>query len=85
MDRITSTELQRDFGRVLSNAKRKPIMVTSRGRDEVVILDVSEYERLKIQALQTAIDEGLASGEPTALDMNEIKQAARHEAGLNAE
>ena len=85
MDRITSTELQRDFGRVLSNAKRKPIMVTSRGRDEVVILDASEYESLKIQALQAAIDEGLASGEPTALDMKEIKQAARHQAGFNAE
>lgn len=85
MDRITSTELQRDFGRVLSDAKRKPITVTSRGRDEVVILDVSEYERLKIQALQAAIDEGLASGEPSALDMDEIKQEARHQAGSNAE
>jgi prevent-host-death family protein len=47
MDRITSTDFQRDFGRTISNAKRKPITVTSRGRDEVVVVDAEEFEMIK--------------------------------------
>ncbi len=47
MDRITSTDFQRDFRRTVSNAKRKPITVTSRGLDEVVLVDAEEFERLR--------------------------------------
>ena len=47
MDRITSTEFQRDFGRSISNAKRKPVTITSRDRDEVVVVDAEEFEMIK--------------------------------------
>ncbi len=34
MDRVTSTEFQREFSRTMSNAKRHPVTITNRGRDE---------------------------------------------------
>lgn len=36
----------------------------------------------KLQALQQAVTEGIESGEPTPLDMDEIKKKARIRAGL---
>ena len=47
MKHVSSTELQRDIGRVLSEAKREPFTITYHGRPELVICDVDEYERLK--------------------------------------
>lgn len=47
MERITSTVFQRDIGRTMSQAKRSPIVITNHGRDELVILEASEFERLK--------------------------------------
>lgn len=47
MERITSTVFQRDLGRTMSQAKRSPITITNHGRDELVILEASEFERLK--------------------------------------
>jgi len=47
MDRISSTKFQCEFGRFLSHAKRDPVTITSHGRDEWVVLDAVEFERLK--------------------------------------
>ena len=47
MQRITSTEFQRQFGAALAAAKRGPVTVTTQGREDVVVLDAAEYTRLK--------------------------------------
>ena len=38
MQRITSTEFQRQFGAALAAAKRGPVTVTTQGREDVVAL-----------------------------------------------
>ncbi len=47
MEKVTAAELQRQFGRLRNLAQRKPVMVTSHGRDDVVLLSAHEYARLK--------------------------------------
>lgn len=47
MEHVTSTELQRKLGEVISHAKREPVTITSHGREEVVICDVEYFNRLK--------------------------------------
>ncbi len=47
MQRITSREFQRNFGRFQDEALRKPLSITRNGRDRLVLLSVDEYERLK--------------------------------------
>lgn len=44
---------------------------------------LEEHEQ-KMQALRQALIDGEESGEATALDMQDIKRAARKKAGLNA-
>ena len=82
---MTSTDLQRKLGQVISKAKREPVMVTSRGRAELVIVDASEYGRLKeieeqkFQALQSAITKGLESSIDENFNMSEIQRALDNE------
>lgn len=47
MQRITSTEFQRQFGEALATAKHEPVTITTRGRADLVVLDFAEYTRLK--------------------------------------
>ena len=85
MEQVTSTDLQRKLGQVISKAKREPVMVTSRGRPELVIVDASEYGRLKeieeqkFQALQSAITKGLESSIDENFNMSEIQRALDNE------
>ncbi len=51
-------------------------------RDSLRLLEEREkLERAKLEALRAAINEGLDSGSAEALDMAEIKAAARRERG----
>jgi PHD/YefM family antitoxin component YafN of YafNO toxin-antitoxin module len=45
--RVAASEFQKAFGRYSVLAKRQPLTVTTHGRDELVVLDVAEFERLK--------------------------------------
>ena len=45
--RVTASEFQKEYGRYASLAKRQAIIVTNHGRDELVVLDAHEYERLR--------------------------------------
>lgn len=47
MQQVTSTELGRKLGEIISQAKRSPVTVTSHGREEVVICDAEYFNRLK--------------------------------------
>lgn len=54
MEQITSTDLQRKLGEVMSKAKREPITITSRGREELIICNVEEFKRLQLLAERKA-------------------------------
>ena len=47
MLRISSAELQRQFGLYSEKAQREPVTVTRHGRDSVVLMSIADYERLK--------------------------------------
>jgi PHD/YefM family antitoxin component YafN of YafNO toxin-antitoxin module len=45
--RVTASEFQKEYGKYSSLAKRQAVMITNHGRDELVVLDAQEYERLQ--------------------------------------
>lgn len=47
MVRVTSGELQRQWGRIQDLAIAEPVTVTCNGRDRMVLLSSDEYRRLK--------------------------------------
>lgn len=47
MVRISSGELQRQWGRIQDIAIAEPVTVTCNGRDRMVLLSSDEYRRLK--------------------------------------
>lgn len=46
-NKITAAEFQNNSCRYMDAAKNKPVVVTRYGRDEIVLLSASEYERLR--------------------------------------
>ncbi len=47
MASITSAAFQRGFGRYREVAQREPVVITSHGRESLVLLSAEEYRRLK--------------------------------------
>jgi len=45
--KISAAEFQNNFGRYADAARQAPVVVTRYGRDELVVLSVGEYERLR--------------------------------------
>lgn len=45
--RVSASDFQKEYGRYASLAKRQAVTVTNHGRDELVVLDAAEYERLR--------------------------------------
>jgi len=83
MKTITATEAQNNFGDLLMNAQSEPISITRNGKEKGVLLSSKEYQAIKLQLLQQAITEGLESGQPSPLDMKDIKNKARKKIGLD--
>ncbi|MDB6084123.1 MAG: Phd/YefM family antitoxin [Gammaproteobacteria bacterium] len=55
MARVPASQFQREFGRLRGVAHREAVMVTSHGRDDVVLLAAEEYRRLrKLEAVDAA-------------------------------
>ena len=46
MIQISANEIKQNFGRVLENAQREPIVIQRYNRDAAVLLSMSEYEKL---------------------------------------
>lgn len=44
---ITSTEAQNQFGKLIEDAQKEPVMIQKNGRDQVVIISASEYAYLQ--------------------------------------
>jgi hypothetical protein len=47
MEKITSGECQRQWGRVQDLAIAAPVGITCNGRDRLVLMSMEEYSRLK--------------------------------------
>lgn len=59
---IPSTEAKTRFGALLDAAQRTPVTIEKKGRAVAVVISGSEYEayqKLKLQALQNDLSEGL--------------------------
>ena len=46
MTRVSATEYSRKVGLFQSIAQREPVMITSHGREETVLISAEEYRRL---------------------------------------
>ena len=47
MVRVSAGELQKQFGTYSEKAQREPVTITKHGRDSLVLISASAYERLK--------------------------------------
>jgi prevent-host-death family protein len=80
MARVPASEFQREFGRLRGVAHREAVIVTSHGRDDVVLLSVEEYQRLRSLDRRAMQVSELTDEELAALDKVEIPtEAARYD------
>lgn len=84
MEVYTSTDAQRVFGEVLMKSQREPVRITRNNKPVAVVVSEDDYQKFKHQALQQAITDGIESGEPSPLNMTDIKNKARQKMGLDA-
>ena len=68
--KISAAEFQNNFGRYIDAAKQAPVVVTRDGRDELVVLSVAEYERLRASFRQVVV-----LNETTSYEAAELFQA----------
>ena len=74
MQRVTSRDFQRNFGRFQDEALRAPLSITRNGRERLVLLSVEEYARLKrrdrealfVEELSETDIEAIRRAEPSA-------------------
>ncbi len=52
---ITSTEAQNQFGKLIEDAQKEPVMIQKNGRDQVVIISAEEYEAIKVKAVSNPL------------------------------
>jgi prevent-host-death family protein len=67
MTTATSAEFQKEFGRFRTIAQREPVVITNHGRDDLVVLSVHEYQRLKRRDREV-----LAASEFSAVDLKAL-------------
>lgn len=79
MARVPASEFQREFGRLRGVAHREAVIVTSHGRDDVVLVSAEEYQRLRRLDRRARHASELSQEEIAALDVVEIPdEAARY-------
>ena len=47
MQKITSGEFQKEFGRYRTEAHKGPVIITNHGRDDLALISADEYKRLR--------------------------------------
>ena len=77
MEKVTSADFQREFGRFRNQAQREPVMVTSYGRDDVVLVSAEEFKRLKQLELRPAFAWELPREVTTELGAHNIPEDAK--------
>lgn len=85
MNKVTSAEFQKKFGRYRDTAMREPVYISNHGRDSLVLLSVQEYERLKRRDREALRVDDLSDEELEAIANAEWPQEAReHDHELDA-
>ncbi|MBF0266597.1 MAG: type II toxin-antitoxin system prevent-host-death family antitoxin [Gammaproteobacteria bacterium] len=74
MQTLSASDAKREFGEVLLKVQNSPVGVTRNGKPVAVVLSNTEYESLKIKALQAALIEGEKSGDIENFSMDNIKK-----------
>ena len=64
MKKMTTTEAQNDFSRLLDTAKVGPVTIERQGRGVAVVLSLEEYQRL--QEVDKMVASSLYAGPPRA-------------------
>lgn len=67
MQRVTSREFQRNFGRFQDEALKTPLSITRNGRERLVVLSAEEYARLKRRDRRAIAVENLSEAEIEAI------------------
>ena len=75
MARVPASEFQRQFGRLRGVAHREAVIVTSHGRDDVVLVSAEEYQRLRNLDRRAIHVSQLSDEEVAALDAVEMPAA----------
>ena len=70
---VSAAEFQRNFGRYQDEALKQPVSVTRDGREQLIVLAIEEYQRLKRRDRQVIragdmSDAGLAAIAATEMD-----------------
>lgn len=68
MLRVSASQFQREFGRLRAVAHREAVVITSHGRDDIVLMSADEYLRL------THPERGM--GQPAELTYEQLAAAA---------
>lgn len=50
MVRVSASQFQKEFGRLRAVAHREPVVITSHGRDDIVLMSADDYLRLTTPA-----------------------------------
>ncbi len=53
MNKITSAEFQKEFGRFRTEAHKGAVIITNHGRDDLALISAEEYSRLRQLDQQT--------------------------------
>lgn len=67
MQRVTTREFQRDFGRYQDEALKSPLAIMRHGRERLVVLSASEYKRFKRLDRSALAVEDLSAAELEAI------------------
>jgi prevent-host-death family protein len=80
MAKVPAGQFQKEFGHFRTLAHREAVMVTSHGRDDVVLLSAEEYQRLRSLERRSMHVSELSDEELRALEGVEIPaEAARYD------
>lgn len=77
MTTVTSAELSKNFGRYRTAAHKNPITITSHGKEDLVLLDVDEYKRLKERDRNALFAWELDADEIEALKQGDIPESSK--------
>jgi prevent-host-death family protein len=65
--RVSAAEFQNNFGRYADAAREAPVVVTRYGREELVVLSVAEYDRLRASFRRVVVLDETTPDEATEL------------------
>jgi len=76
--RVTSAEVQKNFGRYQDEARRGPVTVTRHGRPSVVLVAVDEFERRRRRDRKSLAIEELSQADIAAIRRARIPRSKRY-------